>query len=677
MRHARPRIRTAALVAVAALTTGALTTGTMAWGARSATAAPSGRHALAGSVPAWAKSSTKVGAANGTDNVGFRVYLGWRDTAGAAGLATAVSTPGSGEYGQFLSAAQFRAQFAPSQSDVSAVQQWLRKAGFDIGVTPGNNRYVQAEGTVDQAAAAFGVKFGMYRVAGKTLRAPESDLSVPAEVPSSVTAVVGLDQSTALLKPYAPKSAAAQAPKPAAPPSPAFVNAPPCSAYWNEKNTATTKTPDGTQVPGSVPWAPCGYTPAQLRGAYGVAGAVAGGTDGAGQTVAIIDAYASPTIVQDVNTYSDRHGLPRLTGATFSQVTPPGVFNRPQNPSQDPQGWYGEETLDVEAVHGMAPGAKIVYVGAPNNYQDLDAAMNHVVDQHLASIVTNSYGFATELLPPGYVKPFNDTLIEAAATGIGVYFSSGDNGDETDGDPANFANATPDWPAVSPWVTAVGGTSLAVGADNGRLFETGWITGTSTLANGGFAPPPPPGSFLYASGGGTSRLFAQPSYQAGVVPDGIATANGARPAKMRAVPDVAAVGDPNTGYLVGQTQTFPDGTAKYSEYRLGGTSLASPVYAGLVALAQQKAGRTFGFANPMFYARAGTSAFHDIQRPPSTPAVARNDFKNAVDPADGYTVSLRSLDVESFLTIHVRNGYDDVTGVGSPNGDAWLTALSH
>src|SRR4051794_11426559 len=119
MRHARPRTRTAALVAVAALTTGA-----MAWGAQTATAAPSGRHTLAGSVPAWAKTSSEVGAPKGTDNVGFRVYLGWRDAAGAEGLATAVSTPGSGTYGKFLSAAQFRAQFAPSQSDVSAVQQW-------------------------------------------------------------------------------------------------------------------------------------------------------------------------------------------------------------------------------------------------------------------------------------------------------------------------------------------------------------------------------------------------------------------------------------------------------------------------------------------------------------------------------------------------------------------------
>jgi len=646
-------------LAATAVTTAALLTGTAAAG---------GRAALPGSVPAWAKSSARTGGANAADNVAFRVYLGW--TGNAAAAANRVSTPGSAEYGRFLTTAQFRQQFAPSQNDVTAVQQWLHKAGFDVGYSPGNRRYVQAEGTVAQAAAAFGTSFGEFRVAGKTLRAPEKELSLPAGLPSAVSAVVGLDESFALLQPSA---------GPAATPSPAFVNAPPCSAYYGEKTTATTLTPDGIKVPDAYghpnPWAPCGYTPAQLQSAYGVQQAIAAGNNGKGQTVAIIDAYASPTILSDVNTYSRLHGLPQLTGNQFTQVVPPGVYHRPQNPAQDPQGWYGEETLDVEAVHSIAPGANIVYVGSPNNYQDLDAAMNHVVDQHLASIVTNSYGFSTELLPPGYVKPFNDTLIEAAATGVGVYFSSGDNADETDGIAANFPDATPDWPAASPWVTAVGGTSLGVGKNGEYLFETGWETGRSTLTNGAWVPTPP-GEFFGGAGGGTSRLFTQPAYQAGVVPNTIATANGARPQPMRAVPDVAALADPNTGFLVGQTQTFPDGTAKYSEYRIGGTSLASPLFAAFVALAQQQAGRTFGFANPLLYAKAGSSAFHDVRQPPSPMAVARVNYNNSVDASAGYSAaSLRSLGADAVLTIHVRTGYDDVTGIGSPNGAAFLAAL--
>src|SRR5207253_3958839 len=176
-----------------------------------------------------------------------------------------------------------------------------------------------------------------------------------------------------------------------APPPAAFVNAPPCSKYWGEKTVQNSPTPDGTVLPLSPDaFAPCGYAGVQLQGAYGLANAIASGTDGRGVTVAVIDAYASPTIAEDIETYSTLHGLPTTHGL-FRQVVAPGTFNRPQNPRQDPQGWSGKETLDIEAVHTMAPGASIVYVGAPNNYADLDSALNHVVDQHLGDIVTNSY----------------------------------------------------------------------------------------------------------------------------------------------------------------------------------------------------------------------------------------------------------------------------------------------
>src|SRR4029079_17353910 len=103
-------------------------------------------------------------------------------------------------------------------------------------------------------------------------------------------------------------------------------------------------------------------------------------------------------------------------------------------------------------------------------------------------------------------------------------------------------------------------------------------------------------------------LFAQPWYQKGVVPSSISNWFGNGP--HRAVPDVAMVGDPTTGMLVGQTQTFSDGTY-YDEYRIGGTSLSSPLLAGVMALADQAAGHAHGFASPALYAKAGTSAFHD------------------------------------------------------------------
>src|SRR4029079_17700758 len=135
------------------------------------------------------------------------------------------------------------------------------------------------------------------------------------------------------------------------------------------------------------------------------------------------------------------------------------------------------------------------------------SAMNHVVDQHLAQIVTNSYGYSTELLPPGYVKPFEDTLIQAAIEGIGVYFSSGDNGDES----SRFGFATTDWPASRPWVTAVGGTGLGIGSSNTRVGDTGG--GTSDYACSGTAPICARAGWLYGAGGGVSVVFAEPAYQ--------------------------------------------------------------------------------------------------------------------------------------------------------------------
>ncbi len=280
--------------------------------------------------------------------------------------------------------------------------------------------------------------------------------------------------------------------------------------------------------------------------------------------------------------------------------------------------------------------------------------MNHVVDQHLAQIVTNSYGFSTELLPRGYVKPFNDTLIQAAAEGIGVYFSSGDNGDET----SRFGFATPDWPAVSPWVTSVGGTSLGIGAANDRVLETGW--GTSTYACNQTTLACTRRGWLYGAGGGVSRLFPEPWYQTAA---GLSFSG-------RAEPDVAALVDPQTGFLVGQTQTFPNGVY-YGEYRIGGTSLASPIFAGLMALADQKAGHAHGFANPLFYQHAG--AFYDVQSIKT--AVARRNYNNSFDASAGTSDFLRTFDDYSGSpTQHTNAGWDNVTGLGTP-GSSFLSTF--
>jgi subtilase family serine protease len=630
------------------------------------------RTTLHGSKPSWANSSNYAGAVTSTTKLGFRVYLGWNNSSGAEALARAVSNPRSSSYRHYLTPAQFRQQFAPTANQVAQVQSWLTSQGFSLVYTPKNNHYVSAQGTVAQAQAAFGTKFAMYKVKklGLTLRSPSTDLSVPGSLAGIVNAVVGLDQSYEFIHTNHTVDGKA-------PPTAGFRNSPPLSAFYGELLTGVPVPPytPPPAAPGysfptgftanplglpSVPWTIKGHTPTQVKGAYGISG-----FNGTGQTVAIIDAYASPTILADANQWSTNRGIPQFGtagGGTLTQVVSPGTYNVKDNHAQSPTGWYSEETLDVESVHGMAPNAHVVYVSSPNNYQDIDAAMNHVVDNHLGQIVSNSYGFLGENLPPGFIQPFNDTLIQAAAEGIGVYFSSGDSGDET----ANLGFASTDWPASSPWVTAVGGTSLGVNAGNTRVIETGWGVSnyncnTSTLVCTRTA-------WQAGAGGGVSCLFPRPSYQNGTVTITAGPTTQCNGFAGRAVPDIAALADAQTGYLVGQTQTFQSchGTVvKYDEYRLGGTSLSCPIIAGIMALSDQKAGAAHGFANQFFYANPGK--FTDITSVKT--AVARRNFNNSVDDCLGTADRLRTFnDFSGSPTQFTGTGWDNVTGLGVPNG---------
>src|SRR5262245_32338543 len=161
----------------------------------SVSAAPPDRTTIHGSAPTWANSKNYAGAADANAGIGFRVYLGWNNQSAAEALAQAVSDPRNSSYGHYLTSAQFRQQFAPSQAQVGAVQSWLRSQGFAVNYTPGNNHYVSAEGTVGQAAAAFGTSFGQYKVRGQTVRSPSSDVSVPTSLANMVAGVIGLDDS--------------------------------------------------------------------------------------------------------------------------------------------------------------------------------------------------------------------------------------------------------------------------------------------------------------------------------------------------------------------------------------------------------------------------------------------------------------------------------------------------
>ncbi|WP_031476597.1 S53 family peptidase [Streptomyces bicolor] len=635
------RSRRAALRASVSLAaTLPLLTGALALGIPAAHAADrQGRDILTGTKPAWATAKADRGAASDSARVSARVYLAGRDAAGLAAYAKAVSDPGSASYGKYLSAGQAQARFGATKAQVAAVTGWLTSAGLKVtGVT---QHYVAVTGDVAAAEKAFGTQLHNYTKGAQTYRAPTTTASVPDAVKDAVLTVTGLDN--------APHLASHQDRLP--PPETVFRNAGPFSTYHGS-NVATTL-PDayGTKIPYAVK----GYTGRQLRAAYG-----AGRHTGKGVRIAVTDAYASPTIAFDAATYATRNGDAAWTSGQLRQVLP-AKYTRTKECSA--AGWYGEETLDVEAVHAVAPGAQVTYVGAASCHdEDLLDSLSKIVDHHLADLVSNSWGETEDAQTPDLAAAYDQVFQFGAVEGIGFYYSSGDDGDEV----ASSGTKQVDIPASSAWVTAVGGTSLAVGKGDTYLWETGWGTEKATLSADGKSWDGFPGAFTSGAGGGTSRTVAEPYYQKAVVPDALARANSAD--GNRVVPDIAAIADPNTGFLVGQTQTMPDGTTQaYDEYRLGGTSLAAPVIAAVQALAQEaRGGKPLGFANPAIYARYGSKAYHDVTDDPTGTglAVVRVDFVNGYDATDGLTTSVRSLGKDSSLS--AVKGYDDVTGVGTP-----------
>ncbi|MYX26144.1 S8 family serine peptidase [Streptomyces sp. SID8381] len=613
--------------------------GALALGIPAAHAADhSGRGALAGTKPAWATAKADKGAAADSSRVNARVYLAGRDAAGLAAYAKAVADPSSPQYGKYLTAEQAQARYGATKAQVAAVRSWLKSAGLTVtSVTP---HYIAVSGDVAAAEKAFGTQLHNFAKGSKTYRAPAASASVPAELKGAVLTVTGLDN--------APHKANHKEQLP--PPDAVFKNAGPFSSYYGSRTASTLPSAYGQKVPYAVK----GYTGKQLRSAYG-----AGKHTGKGVRIAITDAYASPTIAYDAANYAKQNGDKAWKTSQLRQVLP-ADYTRTEECGA--AGWYGEETLDVEAVHAVAPDANVTYVGAASCYDDdLLDSLSKIVDNHLADIVSNSWGDIEANQTPDLAAAYDQVFQFGAVEGIGFYFSSGDNGDEV----ANTGVKQVDTPANSAWVTAVGGTSLAVGKGDKYLWETGWGTEKANLSADGKSWTDFPGAYTSGAGGGTSKTVPQPYYQKGVVPKGLATANNA--AGNRVVPDIAAIADPNTGFLVGQTQTFPDGTQRYSEYRIGGTSLAAPVIAAVQALAQEaRGGKAIGFANPSIYSKYGSKLYHDVVDKPTGKdlAVARVDFVNGVDASGGLTYSVRSLGKDSSLK--AVKGYDDVTGVGSP-----------
>ena len=563
----------------------------------------------------------------------------------------------------------------PRAADVAAVTAWLRAAGFTVGAIPANHRTISFSGTTAQVEKAFGTDLQTFRRSGSTVSANASSVSVPRALAGTVVGISGLDTrpcagrtTPAHLTPPAPAATTTAAPASAAapadtlpPPGPVFRNATPCSAYYGQK--AATSVPQILTDP--LTYAPCGYKPGQIRAPTGWMTPSRAGYDGRGATIAILDAFASPTIFSDAQTYARRND-PRhpLRHSQFAQSLPASYSFVDEC---DAAGWYGEETLDVEAAHATAPPAQLLYVGARSCQDaDLNAAMNTVVDNGLAQVISNSYGSSGEPASPP-TSPEHQTFLQAAAQGISVMFSSGDNGDEV-ATPASARSTTRPPTPGSPRSAARHWPSTK---DNGYGFEQGWGTGKSVLTQGAWSPSRP--AYLYGGGGGTSRLFTQPrTRRTSSRPRSRTTSARARTAPSRTWPWSATPTRGSSSARARRSRTARSATAS--------TASAAPACPARCSPASSRSPTSstaapLGFLNPRLYSLAGTSAFRDVNHGRKvTTGVVRVDFVNGVDDKAGLTTSLRTLGQTG--TLYTRKGYDDVTGIGTPNGASFFTAVA-
>ena len=387
--------------------------------------------------------------------------------------------------------------------------------------------------------------------------------------------------------------------------------------YLRAGNTVKSSDPNikfSCQTPGAV--VRC-YGPHQMREAYDIQRVLDAGINGTGSTIVIIDAFQSPTIRHDLQTFDTLFGLhtPTLNIIAPNGLTP---FN-PKDPNQ--VGWAAEITLDVEYSHAIAPDATIDLVLAKSNMDaDLLSVTKYAVDKNLGEVISQSFGEGEICMAPALRTLQHQIYQEAVNKGITLFASSGDQGaaQPTCNGTSFFLSAST--PASDPLVTAVGGTYLNANPQSGRYHgESAW--------NDSFG----------ASGGGFSVLFPRPGFQSGFVVN-----------KMRGVPDIAYDADVNGGVLVVWSSS---GLGPNLVFIFGGTSAGSPQMAGELALVNQQFGRQ-GDINPILYdgfARHGYSTFfHDI-------TVGTNTFTGA--GSNGKTVTITGY--------NTRQGWDPVTGLGS------------
>ncbi len=399
---------------------------------------------------------------------------------------------------------------------------------------------------------------------------------------------------------------------------------------------------------------PC-YGPAQIQTAYDEWPLFSHGITGAGETIVIVDSFGSPTIESDLATFDSTYHLP--APPSFKVIQPAGPV-APFDPNNDDMvGWAGETTLDVEWSHTIAPGASILLVETPVSetegtagFPQIVEAENYVINHHLGDVISQSFSATEETFPTAQsLLDLRSAYINAYQHGVTVLAASGDSGATDYSDAAGtlyYTYPVTSWPDSDPLVTGVGGTQLSLNEAGQRTApDQVWNDTYNTDLNEVFFGDAGPNAL--AGGGGKSVIFPRPWYQ-----NGVARVVG----NQRGVPDIAMSGA--CSGLVNTYSTFPGAPAGWSVSC--GTSEATPLFAGVVALADQVAHHSLGLINPALYALSAAHApgLVDVTQGNNTVSFPQN--------GQNYTVQ----------GFNAGPGYDLASGVGTVNAALFVPELA-
>lgn len=644
-------------------------------------------------TPGFVRKAVDLGPTDPTAVIAVTVWLQLHNEQQLDQLVQQQNQKGSAKFHKWITQDQFNATFGPTSQELNSVLNYLSAKNLTVLAIAENNMYVKVQGTVAQIQGAFGIQIHNYNFNGQMHRSNTADPSVNGSAGAHVAAITGMDDwefQPMHVSPVGPDGTAV-APMPLTRGANGLFFESQCfreveTQSFTQGSTSATYSGNryGSDITngnlGHLP--PCGYQPSEMHAAYNMNALYGAGLDGTGETVVITDAYGSPTIATDAEVFAQLYGLPDLTPDNFQILRAPGAVNHPPSgPLSGAAAWLAEVSLDVEWAHAMAPGAKIVLVIGPNNGSDLDEAVNYAVVHHLGNTISNSWSSVEGLGNPAQFIRDNRILQMAAAQGIDVNFSSGDSGDFT----LDFGFKTVGFPGSSPFATSIGGTTVALNADDSIAFQTGWgnnltrIVDTVALGSPPVNPPLQLG-FQGGAGGGTSLTFAKPGFQS------------ALPGAMRMVPDIAMVADPFTGVEVIFTVNGQESVSVF-----GGTSVACPMFSAIMAVAAQKNGHAgLGQAAALVYSLpsgavsdvtsvgSATNVTGSITTPSGTTTYSADQLAAPLESTAPYISALYNspfstrwfvLTFGTDTSLAAAPGWDDVTGVGTPNGEAFVSAL--